>query len=479
MADSLPAPVRAIRTEHDRSYCGYDTLYVTPADEEGYQYIHVFKLFPSRLVGLYPSKDLTSDSLALAMFQFFVTYGLTDVLITDPGSNITSEVIEKLLAWFGVRLRLSIVARHESNGVERTNREVLRFLQLLVHSERLIKIWSRPHVICAVQFLLNEQVNSETGISPFEFVFGSDDVRYFSLPEGDDLKVRAGSFLQLLNRNLSAIRSEARKIQSVEQEKRLIGGGETVNAYQPGDYVLRKVTKMMDKVAKLTPNYLGPYVVLSVDKADVTCRHLVTDVVSVFHMDALKICFASPEDAFQAALVDYNQYVIKEFLQYRGDPELRTSMSFRVRFEDGEVIWLPYSKELAETVQFEQFVRENRPLLPLLYTLKVWERIKKADHNIVKEVSLGETCYVDLRAWGSAYFESLNLPEDGSTYVVECKYLSWENKRRSKVCLTCQLFGQKFTWNSFSVYAYGMQKVVGAKMVLVDEEFCRSFGIDC
>jgi hypothetical protein len=33
-------------------------LYITPADAEGYQYIHVFKLLPSRLVGLYPSKDL-------------------------------------------------------------------------------------------------------------------------------------------------------------------------------------------------------------------------------------------------------------------------------------------------------------------------------------------------------------------------------------------------------------------------------------
>jgi hypothetical protein len=85
MADSIPAPVRAIRSEHDRSLCGYDTLYVTPADDEGFQYLHVFKLFPSRLVGLYPSKDLTADSLALALFQFFVTYGTTDVLITDSG----------------------------------------------------------------------------------------------------------------------------------------------------------------------------------------------------------------------------------------------------------------------------------------------------------------------------------------------------------------------------------------------------------
>jgi hypothetical protein len=121
MRDSLPPPVRAIRSDHPRVFCGYDTLYITPADQEGYQYIHVFKLLPSRLVGLYPAKDLTSESLALAMFQFFTTYGVTEVLISDPGSNIDSGVVRSLLTWFGTRLRMSLVGRHQSSGVERTN----------------------------------------------------------------------------------------------------------------------------------------------------------------------------------------------------------------------------------------------------------------------------------------------------------------------------------------------------------------------
>ena len=85
MNQSIAAPIRAIIPDHPRHYCGYDTLYVTPPDQEGYQYLHVFKLIPSRLVGLYPSKDLSAESLASAMFLFFTTYGMVDVLITDPG----------------------------------------------------------------------------------------------------------------------------------------------------------------------------------------------------------------------------------------------------------------------------------------------------------------------------------------------------------------------------------------------------------
>lgn len=112
MANSLPSPRRKLSIEEDQFFLGIDTLFVTPADKEGYQYINVVRLLPSRLTALYPSKDLTAESMALALFQFFITYGISDVLISDPDSNITAEVVELLLTWFGIRLRLSIVNRH-------------------------------------------------------------------------------------------------------------------------------------------------------------------------------------------------------------------------------------------------------------------------------------------------------------------------------------------------------------------------------
>jgi hypothetical protein len=35
----------------------------SPSDKEGYKYLHVFRMIPSRLVALYPSKDLSAESL--------------------------------------------------------------------------------------------------------------------------------------------------------------------------------------------------------------------------------------------------------------------------------------------------------------------------------------------------------------------------------------------------------------------------------
>ena len=275
-----------------------------------------------------------------------------------------------------------------------------------------------------------------------------------------------------LNENLEIVREEAMKIQSEEQLKREKEGS-GLNAYQEGDMVFRRVRKMVDKATKLTPNYLGPYEVVSVHKADVTCKHLVTGANHVLHMDTLKICLSTREEAYDAALVDYNQFVIEAVKGYKGDPEKRMKMFFWVKFKDGDAEWLPYCRELADTVPFEDYVRKNKPLIPLLYTLETWNKMRKEEFRDVQGVEPGDLCYVDLRAWGADYFESLGILETGETYVVLCEYKRWAGKTKKKIELKCDLFDQQFYWDSFCVYAYGGNKSLEQEMVLVDEEFCE------
>ena len=94
-----------------------------------------------------------------------------------------------------------------------------------------------------------------------------------------------------------------------------------------------------------------------------------TGAIGTYHMEKLKPCFSSWEEAYEAAMVDYNQYEVKEILSYKGDPEKRTTMEFVVEFMDGSIVSLPYSKDLSDTVQFEKYVRLQKPLTPLLYTV--------------------------------------------------------------------------------------------------------------
>lgn len=474
MVSSLTAPVRSIVAEHPRSLCGYDTLYITPPDAEGFKYIHVFKMIPSRLVALYPSKTLSAESLASAAFQFFVTYGITDVLITDPGANINSEVMKLLLEWFGIRLRMSIVGRHQSNMVERSHREILRFLSTLVNTEGVKMCWSKPHIIAIIQFILNSEKSSETGVSPFEYVFGSVDFPFLKLPGNANEGIRASIYLERLNADLLMVRAAARTIQSEEQQKRM-RQPHVLNSYVTGDMILFDEASTGGRDSKLTSRYSGPYVITAIHKADISCSHIVTGKEKVFYMEHVKPFFGTREDAYKVALTDDDQYVIKEIKTYRGDPSRRSLMSFLVLFDDGDEVWVNYKPDLVSSLPFEEFCRKTAELEPLLHTDREWRGIQsRLNAAGVVGIVPGNTCYVDLRAWGTDYFSSIGLPGD-ATYVVKCDYLKWTSSKRLKVDLRCTLFNQVFVWDATAVRLYGLQLDLPADCVLIDTAWCDRY----
>jgi hypothetical protein len=60
-------------------------------------------------------------------------------------------------------------------------------------------------------------------------------------------------------------------------------------------------------------------------------------------------------------------------------------------------------------------------------------------------------------------------------YVVECKYEKWGNKTKTRVVMSCPLFGQKFVWKKSDIMRYGMVRELSDSMVLVDREFAVKY----
>ena len=63
-----------------------------------------------------PAKEYTANTIAVALFTYFCTFGMFEELWSDPGSDLMSEVVQKLCDWMGIRRVISLVDRHESNG---------------------------------------------------------------------------------------------------------------------------------------------------------------------------------------------------------------------------------------------------------------------------------------------------------------------------------------------------------------------------
>ena len=182
MTDNVEPVVRHIKPLHHRAIIGIDGLTVTPVDINGNYYIYVIVNFTTKIAKLYPAKAHDAASAATAVVQYIVTYGLFDCIASDPGSDFTSDVLKHLEDYFGIQHRFSLVDNHTSNGVEGSNKKILRHLKAMVMETRMVKEWSNPTILALVEFFLNNTDNSEIGMTPYHLNFGTLDATYYQIP---------------------------------------------------------------------------------------------------------------------------------------------------------------------------------------------------------------------------------------------------------------------------------------------------------
>ncbi len=173
---------------------------------------------------------------------------------------------------------------------------------------------------------------------------------------------------------------------------------------------------------------------------------LIFDNILTFNLDHLKPFIGSADEAKAMALLDKNQYLIKEVQAYRGDPMTRSTCTFLVWFEDNDLIWLPYSIDVSNTVQFETFCFTRPELYTLLFSqLEAQKVIAALNKSPITEVKPGDVVYVDLRFYGAGWYNALDLPNSDTTrYVVPFSYVRWYHKSsQTKIVAQCVIFKEK------------------------------------
>eukprot|EP01040_Poterioochromonas_malhamensis_P007212 gene7212-biopygen1317 len=317
MTDSIQPVVRHLKPEGRRSMVGVDTLTITPPDKNGFKYLVVIVNHFTKFAVLVPTKTKDALTVAHALFTYFATFGLVDCIISDPGSEYENQLLEHLHSWLGIRHRFSLVERHESNGVEGTNKQILRHLRALVLDERVVSHW--VSLIPFIQFMLNSTDNSETGVIPYHAHFGTADETYCRLPlpdgthegrEGDgtvsidpadfDIKNMAKltqAYLSALDKNLAVLYKISKEYQAkIALERTKDTPSDKQNTYQKGDFVLWQRNPDDPLPTKLTTPFVGPFEVLEQYKNDVECRHVLHGNIQKFHVSRLKLFHVKPGD---------------------------------------------------------------------------------------------------------------------------------------------------------------------------------------
>jgi hypothetical protein len=341
--------------------------------------------------------------------------------------------------------------------------------------ERVKNRWSDATVLPSVFFILNNSVSSESGLIPFHAHFGNANSTYFKVPEGIGDQEKTAEYVRLLDDNLKLLIGLSKVYQdSIVQERTRDSLPEQQNHYKAGDFVLFQLNPNDPLPTKLHPKFTGPFKVIHQDKNDVDCKNLIYGTVSRFHVERLKIFVGTEEQAFKLAQIDTDQYLIRQFLAYRGDIDVRTTMEFEVEFQDGSHPWLPWSKDLFETEQYETFCDENPPLLLLKYKLEVANAVtKQLNSTEITCIEPGDIVYVDLRSYGDTWYQGLGLEDpDHITYVLKYQYLDWVSNAHKNIWTICDLLEEEYKVKHLWIRRFGSRKDFEVQnMVLIDKDF--------
>jgi hypothetical protein len=193
----------------------------------------------------------------------------------------------------------------------------------------------------------------------------------------------------------------------------------------------------------------------------------------------VKPFFGSRQDAVEMAKLDRNQFFIVSFNYFSGNPFMRQSLIFNVTFEDGTVD-VPYSLDLANSAQFDEYVHSKKVLLPLRYRTKkdAAKAMGSLNKLAISDVSPGESVFLDLRlfdgaTWSSTepskWFDNLNLPKTDRAYVFQAHCVKWSNEGRKKIILHIPILQKRYVLNYCDVHMF--VHTAADNVVLVDAAF--------
>jgi hypothetical protein len=251
---------------------------------------------------------------------------------------------------------------------------------------------------------------------------------------------------------------------------------ESQNMFQPGDFVLFQRNPEEPLPTKLSTAFIGPYEVIEQLNNTVRCQHLALRHEKSFHVERLKLFYGTRDQAFELAMRDGDQHLIDRVLGWKGDPNVRTTMEFDVLFADGDTVRLPWTPDLYTTKQFEEFCEREPILFPLRFSAKdAPKRISELKRAPITRVQPGDTFYLDLRYYGTQWFEELGLPAPlQHRYVVEARYQTWvkvTHGGHSKIRVAVLLYNEILKpWTNDMVILYGCLFERTDEMIVCDRD---------
>ena len=152
----------------------YGTL---PPSTFGYRYVLVALDGFTKYVRMYALRKQTTRAAVVKIFIDYITQqGKPRRIVTDHGTQFTSPIWTQKLAREGIEHTLTSVRHPQANMVERVNREISKFLRMLLENTKHFSWYNKLQI---VEDLLNQTHHETTGFTPTELMTGKKPSRFW------------------------------------------------------------------------------------------------------------------------------------------------------------------------------------------------------------------------------------------------------------------------------------------------------------
>ena len=345
-----------------------DTAGPLPEDATGNKFILAVIDNFSRWLELYPMKDTTAKSAAVALISFVGRFGIPDVIQSDKGTQFSNELFKELNEILGTDHQFSSAYSKQENSIaERSIGDCMRFLQALLFEKRVHDQWSMEQ-LPLVQRIHNSETHSSIGVSPAELLFGNTvnlNRRLIPIPESVRSKeTPLSEWVSKMLHSQSLLIDVAQETQKEKDDAHLSTESPEIpiSEYQVGSYVL--LTHPKGRRSKLHTNKLGPFQVVNRVGTTYTLQDLILGKNTDFHISCLSPFHYDPAvtNPKDVAVQDNQEFLVEAILDFRGDKTRRSGLEFLVQwagYGPEHNSWEPFSG-LRDNDILHEFLRTHR-----------------------------------------------------------------------------------------------------------------------
>jgi hypothetical protein len=204
--------------------------------------------------------------------QVILKVGTPNKILTDQGSNFLSEVFKNTCKLLKIKKMQTTAYHPESNGgLERSHRVLKEYLRHYINTDQ--DNWDEwiPYAV----YVYNTSTHTSTGYTPFELVYGFRSSMPSALQENPEVQYNYEDLLTELKLRLQTSHEVARErlISHKEKSKEYYDKGTRETTLKVGDKVLLyDETVRRGRSKKLNSQWLGPYDIISLDRANATIK---------------------------------------------------------------------------------------------------------------------------------------------------------------------------------------------------------------